>query len=107
MTLSKNESDAVAPLIAQVESLRGDGVKPHFRVLLCRHESNPDWQIVSNPRWDYFTKAQSAILENFANDYAEYKNCGCLHRMVKVEDLNKYGLKLTNESYALDPRHKP
>lgn len=80
-------------------------VMPFFRVILSRHESNPEWQIVSNPRWDYFTKAQSVILENFANDYAEYKNCGCMSRMVRVEDLEEYGLTVTDPAWALDPRH--
>ncbi len=79
-------------------------VMPFFRVILSRHESNPEWQIVSNPRWDCFTKAQSAILENMANEYAEYKNCGCMSRMIRAQDLENYGLKVTDESWALDPR---
>ena len=78
---------------------------PFFRVILSRHESNPEWQIVSNPQWDCFTKAQSAILENMANDYAEYKNCGCMSRMIRAQDLKNYGLTVTDESWSLDPRH--
>ena len=76
-----------------------------FRVILSRLESNLDWQIVSNPRWDYFTKAQSAILDNGVNDYAEYKNGGRISRMVRFSDLESYGLKINDESWVLDPRH--
>lgn len=81
-------------------------VMPFFRVILSKLIRGEKWQIISNPRWDTFTRAQSNVLLNEANDYAEYTNCGVVYRMVRVKDLDKYlddtGIK---PEWALDPRH--
>ena len=63
------------------------------RVFLTKLEGGCCWEIISNPRVDNFSKAMNAILANFANNYAEYKNCGVLHRMVRFEDIELYGIK--------------
>lgn len=50
------------------------------------------WQPISNPRWDHFTRAASSILDNDANSYAEYENCGVVYRIVRRRDLERYGI---------------
>ena len=70
------------------------------RIVLTRLVSQPDrpWDFISNPRWDYFTKALSAVLDNAFNSYAEYENCGVVYRMVRRKDLTEYLTK-----YGMDP----
>lgn len=62
------------------------------RVYITRMDDVNYWQVISNPSPDFFAKACDKILQNTCNDYVEYKNCGVYHRMVRVEDLNKYGI---------------
>ena len=64
------------------------------RVVLTRLASQPNqlWDMISNPRWDYFTKALSAILDNSSNRYVEYENCGVVYRMIRRKDLTEYGI---------------
>jgi hypothetical protein len=80
-------------------------VMPFFRVILSKLIRGEKWGIISNPRWDTCTRAQSNVLLNMANGYAEYSNCGVVYRMVRVEDLDEYlddtGIK---PEWALDPR---
>lgn len=80
-------------------------VLPFFRVIVSKLRDGKRWQIVSNPQWDYFTRAQDAILQNMANDYSEYLNCGVVYRMIRAERLREYvdGRSFKPE-YALDPR---
>jgi regulator of sirC expression with transglutaminase-like and TPR domain len=80
-------------------------VPPFFRVIISRLTNSQKWQIISNPRWDYATKAQSAILHNESNDYTEYSNCGVIYRMVRKQDLHRYmDDQEFDPAWALDPR---
>lgn len=63
------------------------------RVMIAKHESRNNWQIISNPQSGYFEKAMSSILNNAINEYVEYKNCGMQTRMVRVKSLDDYGIK--------------
>lgn len=80
-------------------------VLPFFRVVVTKLEGGHRWRIVSNPKWCHVTRGQSAILDNTCNDYAEYTNCGCVYRMIRVEKLREYvdGRKFDPE-WSLDPR---
>lgn len=80
-------------------------VLPFFRVIVTKLRDGERWKIVSNPRWDHCTRAQNAILQNEANDYAEYSNCGCVYRMIRAKNLREYvdGRSFKPE-WALDPR---
>lgn len=83
-----------------------DMVMPFFRVILSKLIRGEKWQIISNPRWDTCTRAQSDVLLNECNDYAEYVNCGVVYRMVRVKDLDAYLSDTAIEpDWALDPRH--
>jgi hypothetical protein len=83
----------------------GAVVPPFFRVVVTKLADGHRWKIVSNPRWDHCTRGQSAILDNTCNDYAEYLNCGCVYRMIRVENLREYvdGRKF-DPAWSLDPR---
>ena len=65
---------------------------PNDRIRLCRNNSNMPWRIVEDTVMDSFWHALNNILLNEFNDYAEYKNCGVLHRMIRYKDLKLYGL---------------
>jgi hypothetical protein len=80
-------------------------VLPFFRVIVTKLRDGERWKIVSNPRWDHCTRAQNAILQNEANDYAEHSNCGCVYRMIRAKNLREYvdGRSFKPE-WALDPR---
>ena len=81
-------------------------VMPYFRVILSKLIHDDKWQIISNPRWDTFTRAQSDVLLNEFNDYAEYTNCGVVYRMVRVKDLDKYlDDTRVKPEWALNLRH--
>lgn len=97
---SKSDSNNTAGAVAQ-ERL----VLPFFRVIVTKLRDGERWKIVSNPRWDHCTRAQNAILQNEANDYAEYSNCGCVYRMIRAKNLREYvdGRSFKPE-WALDPR---
>jgi hypothetical protein len=79
-------------------------VLPFFRVILSRLEGKREWRIVANPRWDYFSRAESAILDNEANDYAEHSNCGVVYRMIRAKDWLRYGDGELSSAWTLDPR---
>lgn len=77
--------------------------KVNFRLILVKLVGEEKWGIVSNPKYNSFTKSLSNILLNEANNYAEYKNCGCVHRMIRVKDSKKYFDEAIDESCLLDP----
>lgn len=79
-------------------------VLPFFRVILTRLAGRDEWHVVSNPRWDHCTRGQSAILDNTCNDYAEYRNCGCVYRMIRYKDRREYGIRKLRSVWTLDPR---
>ena len=70
-------------------------VKPYDRILLTKLEGEEFWRIISNPRWDYFTKAKNNLLRNECIEYAETKNGPSRDRMVRISDIEKYGIKLS------------
>jgi hypothetical protein len=76
-------------------------ISNHNRVLLCKLDNDGDWSIIGNPTHDFFSLSMNDILLNAANDYVEYRNCGVLHRMIRYEDLEKYGI---NKSHV-KPEH--
>ena len=76
-------------------------IQNHYRVLLCRHENDEYWALITNPRHDFESQSMNVILLNAANDYVEYKNCGVVCRMIRYEDLEKYGI---NKSHV-KPEH--
>ena len=63
------------------------------RVCIAKHESEECWKLITNPRIDFASTACNNLLINSANDYAEYKNCGVLHRMIRYKDIGKYGIE--------------
>lgn len=67
-------------------------INSHIIMMISKLEGKNVWHITSNPRWCRTTKACNEIMCNVFNDYAEYKNCGSLHRMIRVEDCNDYGI---------------
>jgi len=69
------------------------GVKPYDRILLTKLEGEGFWRIILNPRWDYFTKAKNSLLQNECVEYAETKNGPSRDRMIRVSDIEKYGIK--------------
>ncbi|WP_193214970.1 hypothetical protein [Luteolibacter marinus] len=80
-------------------------VLPVFRVILSRLEGKQEkWSVVVNPRWDHFSRAESAILDNEANDYAEHANCGVVYRMIRAKDWLRYGDGELAPAWTLDPR---
>lgn len=76
-------------------------IQNHDRVLLSKLDNGEYWSVIANPGHDFFSRSMNAILLNTANDYVEYKNCGVLHRTIRYEDLEKYGI---NKSYV-KPEH--
>lgn len=64
----------------------------HDRIILTRLTGKTNWDYVGNPRWDLFTKAQSAVLANDCNRYAETENCGVVNRMIRRRDTALYGI---------------
>ena len=80
-------------------------VLPFFRVVVTKLEGGHRWRIVQNPKWGPITRGQSMILDNAYNEYAEYTNCGCVYRMIRVETIHEYvdGRKF-DPAWALDPR---
>ena len=69
-------------------------VKPYDRILLTKLEGEGFWRVISNPRWDYFNRAKSNLLRNECVEYAETKNGPSRDRMVRVSDIEKYGIKI-------------
>ena len=67
---------------------------PYDRVLLSKLGSKGEWVIVSNPSYGSPESACSSVLMNRCNAYVEYENTGSITRMVRVEDIEKYGIKL-------------
>lgn len=73
-----------------------------FKIRITRLEKENEWCIVSNPRPDRLSQACNALLMNTANEYVEYKNCGVIHRMIRLEDCHLYGIcKATIKSECL------
>ncbi len=64
------------------------------RITICRstRKVHFHWQVISNPSWDYFTRAASTVLLNASNSYVEYENCGVIYRLVRRKDLAWYGI---------------
>jgi hypothetical protein len=60
--------------------------------LISRLNDRALWRVVSNPRWDrnFQEGIAKKLLENSANLYVEYENCGCVRRVIRTEDLPKY-----------------
>lgn len=77
---------------------------PFFRVILTRLEGQKEWGVVANPRWDHFTRAESSVLDNEANDYVEHANCGCVYRMIRVKHWRRYSAGNPAAAWTLDPR---
>ena len=73
------------------------------RVILTRLSEEDKWQVVANPKWASSTVGMSNILDNSANDYAEYKNCGCIYRMIRDKDWPEYGEGELADAWMLDP----
>jgi len=67
----------------------------NWRIQIAKLENENEWCLVSNPKIDQCSRSQNEILRNSANDYAEYKNCGVLRRMIRIKDCCDYGI---NES---------
>lgn len=83
-------------------------ILPFFRVIISRLDEDEKWIVLSNPRWDYFAIALNMLLLNHANEYADYKNCGVLYRMIRVESIEKYFNETTlKPEWTLDPRDVP
>lgn len=78
-------------------------IKSHYRVLISTLSLGDTWKIVVNPRWNASMRACNQILLSFANDYAEYKNCGVIYRMIRVRDLEKYGINEVKPEWVLNP----
>lgn len=80
-------------------------VMPWFRVLLSRMDVNRPWEIISNPDWNVISRACNTVLTNFANDYAEYKNCGVTYRLIRLDDVEGYGVEreAINREWMLNP----
>lgn len=67
------------------------------RVLLSKlNDDRSGWCSISNPRWGYTEKAADAILHNAANAYAQYENCGVIYRMIRFQDIEKYGFNTSD-----------
>ena len=79
-------------------------VLPFFRVILTRLKDQKELAIVSNPRWDCFSRAESSVQDNSANDYVEHANCGCVYRMIRYKDRRQYGIRKLRPEWTLDPR---
>lgn len=80
-------------------------MEENFRVILtcdCDKLYAP-WSVVKNPKWNPVTRGQSAILDNEVNDYAEYKNCGVIYRMIRVTDWNDYERGSLEPEWTLNP----
>jgi type II secretory pathway component PulL len=79
-------------------------VLPFFRVILTRFNDQKEWSVVANPRWDCFSRAESSMLNNDANDYVEHANCGCVYRMIRAKDWAMYAGGELAPAWTLDPR---
>lgn len=79
------------------------GVPAHFRVLISRLADRRYWRVTSDPKWLHDEIACSKILLNEPNKYAEYQNCGVVHRMIRAEDAAQYGIDYINPEWALNP----
>ena len=77
------------------------GANLNMKIILTKVNTDTKWNIVANPKWDAVSQYQSMILENFANDYVEYQNCGCIYRMIRAEDWEKYGEGELAEAWIL------
>lgn len=73
---------------------------------LHSHQNKVKWEVVSNAKVDHFTGAMNDILRNLANDYAEYKNCGVVYRMIRFMDLFQYfdDVSFVSPKLALSPK---
>ena len=63
------------------------------RVFLSKLKKDEIWGI-TNLSWNWATEAMSNILQNYCNEYVEYYNCGVQYRMIRREDIKKYGIEL-------------
>lgn len=78
-------------------------IPDHFRITLSRLTGDAEWDVISNPRWMSTENACNKILLNAANRYAEYQNCGVVHRMIRVKDAAEYGIDEIKPEWALNP----
>ena len=61
-------------------------------VLICRLSIYHVWRIVNNPDFDndFEEGLLIKLMQNYANEYAEFCNCGVIYRLIRKEDSEKY-----------------
>lgn len=69
------------------------------RLLISKLVGKELWTVVSNPAWSSSSIALDQLLRNFCNDYVEYRNCGVLHRMIRLKDCKDYGIEIDEINY--------